>query len=143
MLRTKTLHYSDTPRGLRIEGRRGKKDKSMKTQRNADTERGSIVRPVGSQGTARETTTKADLFTPGEHLNRNPFAELPSCLGHPCVYLVMVLDQSGATTHIDSAWILQRLAEERIQQVQEEHAGLQCWVEIHVLNPEALKRRKK
>jgi hypothetical protein len=89
------------------------------------------------------TTTKADLFTPGQSLNRNPFAELPGCLGHPCVYLVMVLDQSGATTHIDSAWILQRLAEERIQEVKQEHAGLQCWVEIYQLNPEALKRRKK
>ncbi|MFL6353979.1 MAG: hypothetical protein ACJ74Z_19305, partial [Bryobacteraceae bacterium] len=74
------------------------------------------------------TTTKTDLFAPGQSLNRNPFAELPGCLGHPSVYLVMIFDASGEVTDIDSAWILQRLAEERIQQVQEEHAGLECWV---------------
>jgi hypothetical protein len=85
--------------------------------------------------------TKTDLFTPGQSLNRNPFAELPSCLGHPSVYLVMILDASGEATDIDSAWILQRLAEERIQDVLSTHAGLECWVEIYQLNPEALKRR--
>jgi hypothetical protein len=62
------------------------------------------------------TATKTDLFTPGQSLNRNPFAELPGCLGHPSVYLVMILDGSGEATDIDSAWILQRLAEERIQE---------------------------
>jgi hypothetical protein len=89
------------------------------------------------------TTTKADLFTPGEPLNRNPFAELPGCLGHPSVYLVMILDASGEVTDIDSAWILQRLAEERIQDVLSTHSGLECWLEVFELNPEAKKRRAK
>jgi hypothetical protein len=87
------------------------------------------------------TTTKADLFTPGQSLNRNPFAELPGCLGHPSVYLVMILDASGEVTDIDSAWILQRLAEERIQDVRKEH-GERCWIEVHILNPEEKKRTK-
>jgi hypothetical protein len=88
------------------------------------------------------TTTRADLFTPGERLNRNPFAELPGCLGHPSVYLVMILDGSGETTHLDSAWTLQRLAEARIQGIKEEH-GERCWLEVLELNPEAKKRRAK
>jgi hypothetical protein len=87
------------------------------------------------------STAKTDLFAPGESLNRNPFAELPGCLGHPSVYLVMILDASGEVTDIDSAWILQRLAEERIQDVRKEH-GERCWIEVHILNPEEKKRPK-
>jgi hypothetical protein len=86
--------------------------------------------------------TQTDLFAPGQSPNHNPFAELPGCLGHPSVYLVMVLDGSGEATNVDSAWTLQRLAEARIQGIQEEHAGLECWIEVNELNPEAKKRTK-